>query len=221
METVEIGAELRDQHGTSVARRLRRDGKAPGIFYGPKQESIKIVIDAREFSKSVAALEGSHLIRFRSQAQALTDKVALVKDMQYHPVSGVLLHCDFYEVDLTKKLRVDVPLHFTGRAAGVVAGGILQPLRRQIEVECLPQDIPEYVEVDVAPLDIHNTVHVSELQMPAGVEAIYDSDFTLVTVLPPTVEEAKPVEGEEEVAEAAAAEGEAPKEEAEKAGAES
>jgi large subunit ribosomal protein L25 len=223
METVEIGAELRSDHGSSVARRTRRQGKTPGVFYGPKRESTKILIDSHEFLKQVAALEGSHLIRFRSTAETLADKVALVKEAQYHPVNDTLLHCDFYEVDMTQKLRVDVPLHFTGRAAGVAAGGILQPLRRDIEVECLPSDIPEFIDVDVTALQIHQTVHVRELQLPNGVEGIFDTDFTIVTVLPPTVEEAKPAEAEEEAAaaEEGAAPAEAPKEEAAKTGEES
>jgi large subunit ribosomal protein L25 len=223
METVEIGAELRDDSGSSIARRRRRQGKTPGIFYGPKREATKILIDSHEFRKQVASLEGSHLIRFRSSADTLADKVALVKEAQYHPVKDTLLHCDFYEVDMSQKLRVNVPLHFTGRAAGVAAGGILQPLRREIEVECLPSDIPEFVDVDVTPLEIHQTVHVAELQLPAGVQTIFDTDFTIVTILPPTVEEAKPAEAEEEAAaaEEGAAPAEAPKEEGGKAGQES
>jgi large subunit ribosomal protein L25 len=87
-----------------------------------------------------------------------------------------------------------VPLHFTGKAAGIVLGGILQPVQRDVEVECLPADIPEFIDVDVTPLDIHDAIHVSELQAPAGVTIVYESDATLVTVLPPTVEEVKPTE---------------------------
>jgi len=219
METVELEAEVRTGGGKGVARRLRRTGKAPAIFYGPKRATTPIAIDSKEFALKVSALEGSHLIRFRGAVADLADKVALVKEAQYHPVTGALLHADFYEVDMAAKLRVRVPLHFTGKAAGVAFGGILQPVQRDVEVECLPLDIPEFIDVDVTPLNIHDAIHVSELQAPPGVAIIFDSDATLVTVLPPTVEEVKPAEAAvaEAGAEAAPA-AEAAKPEAEKKG---
>ena len=191
METIELEAELRSSNGKGPARRLRQGGKAPAVFYGPKRATTPITIDSKEFLQKVSALEGSHLIRFRSTADEVASKVALVKDAQYHPVTGAVLHADFYEVDMQAKLRVPVPLHFTGKAAGVALGGILQPVRRDVEVECLPADIPEFINVDVSELNIHDAIHVSQLQVPANVTVRYDTDFTLVTVLPPTVEEVK------------------------------
>jgi large subunit ribosomal protein L25 len=194
METVELEAEPRSQSGKGAAHQTRRAGKVPAVFYGPKRPTAMIAIDSKEFLHKISALEGSHLIRFRSSADNLSNKVALVKDAQYHPVTGAVLHADFYEVDMTEKLRVRVPLHFTGKAAGVALGGILQPVQREVEVECLPGDIPEFINVDVTELNIHDAVHVSQLQAPAGVRICYETDATLVTVLPPTVEEVKVVE---------------------------
>ncbi len=191
METIELEAEVRADGGKGAARRLRQSGKVPAVFYGPKQPALKLVVDSKEFVQKVSALEGSHLIRFRSAADAVSNKVALVKDAQYHPVTGAVLHADFYEVDMAQKLRVRVPLHFSGKAAGVALGGILQPVRRDVEVECLPAQIPPFIEIDVTALNIHDAVHVSELRTPAGVTVHYDTDFALVTVLPPTVEEVK------------------------------
>jgi len=221
METVELEAEVRSESGKGLARRLRRGGKVPAVFYGPKRETTMITIDSKEFLQKVAALEGSHLIRFRSAANTVADKVALVKEAQYHPVTGAVLHADFWEVDMAEKLRVRVPLHFTGKAAGVAFGGILQPVQRDVEVECLPGDIPGFIEVDVTALNIHDALHVSEVQAPAGVTVCYETDTAVVTVLPPTVEEVKVEEAapaaEGVVAEAApAAEGVKP--EAEKKG---
>lgn len=215
MQTVELEAAVRSTGGKGPARRLRQAGKAPAVFYGPKRQTTMIAIDAKEFLQKIAALEGSHLIRFRSASADIGDKVALVKETQYHPVTGAVLHADFYEVDLTQRLRVRVPLHFTGKAAGVALGGILQPVQRDVEVECLPADIPEFLNVDVSALNIHDAVHVSQLQAPEGVKVCYDTDATLVTVLPPTVEEVK-VEEAAAVAEGAAVEG-APVAEAAKA----
>jgi large subunit ribosomal protein L25 len=221
METVELTAEPRSKRGKGASRRIRCTGKAPAVFYGPKRQPMLLAVDSKEFLQKISALEGSHLIRFRSDAEDIANRVALVKETQYHPVTGAMLHVDFYEVDMTEKLRLRVPLHFTGKAAGVAMGGILQPVQRDVEVECLPGNIPGFIGVDVTALNVHDAVHISQLQPPSGVRLVYDTDATLVTVLPPTVEEVKveeaaPVEG----AAAEVAPGtEAAKPEAEKKGA--
>ena len=190
METLEIQADAREAGSKQKARRLRRAGKIPGILYGPKTQAVALEIDRKDFSSRVAGLEGSHLVRLKSASTALAGKVALVKEVQYHPITGEVVHTDFYEVDLTATIQVHVPLHFVGKAAGVVRGGILQPVVREIEVECLPLDIPEFFNVEVSELDIGDSVHIEDLAMPSGVTAIYESNFALVSVVPPTVEEA-------------------------------
>jgi large subunit ribosomal protein L25 len=190
LETLEIRVDARQTGRKRDARRLRRAGKIPAILYGPKTQPVPLELNKKEFSSRVAGLEGSHLVRLKSAATSLAEKVALVKEMQYHPITGEVIHTDLYEVDLTAKIQVNVPLHFTGKAVGVVRGGILQPIVREIEVECLPLDIPQFFNVEVSELDIGDAVHVEELQMPENVTAIYESNFALVTVVPPTVEEA-------------------------------
>ena len=200
METLEIQADNREVGSKNVARRLRQSGKIPGILYGPKTQPVPLELNRKDFSSRIAGLEGSHLVRLKSASPTLADKVALVKEVQLHPITGDVVHTDLYEVDLTAKIQVHVPLHFVGKAAGVVRGGILQPVVREIEVECLPMDIPEFFNVDVSELDIGDSVHVQDLPMPEGVAAIYESNFALVTVATPTVEEAPtptaaPVEG--------------------------
>lgn len=198
MEEITLSVEARSDRGKGAARRLRRSGKVPAVFYGPKSSPTPIAIDRKDFAAHVANLEGSHLIRFQSASSELERRVALVREVQHHPVSDGILHVDFYEVDLTQRLQVTVPLHFVGRARGVAEGGILQPIVREIEVECLPTDIPQFIEVDVTHLDIHDAVHFADVAMPANVTAVFESNEAVVTVLPPTVEEVK----------AAAAEGE-------------
>jgi large subunit ribosomal protein L25 len=201
LETLEIQAEAREKKRKRDARRLLRNGKIPGILYGPKTQAVALEFNQRDFTNRIAGLEGSHLVRLKSASATLADKVALVKEMQYHPISGEVVHADLYEVDLLAKITVRVPLHFIGKASGVVRGGILQPIVREIEVECLPMDIPAYFDVDVSALDIGDSVHIEELTMPDNVAAIYESNLALVSVVPPTVEEAPtptavPVEGE-------------------------
>ncbi len=192
METLEVQVEARDKQRKRDARRLLRSGKIPAILYGPKTAAVSLALDKKEFSRRVAGLQGSHLVRLKSVATALEEKVALVKDMQFHPITGDVIHADFYEVDLTVKIQVRVPLHFVGKAAGTTRGGILQPIVREIEVECLPLDIPEYFNVDVTALDIGDSVHVEDLQMPDGVTSLAEENMALVAVVPPTVEEVAP-----------------------------
>lgn len=190
METLEISVDARAAGSKNMARRLRRSGKIPAILYGPKTEPVPLEVDGKEFSSRVADLEGSHLVRLKSASAALADKVALVKAMQFHPVTGDVVHADLYEVDLSEKIQVRVPLHFVGKAEGVVRGGILQPIVREIEVECLPLDIPQFFDVEVSHLDIGDSVHIKDLVVPEGVTTVSESDLALVTVVPPTVEEA-------------------------------
>lgn len=190
METVEIQVEPREAGSKGKAKQLHRQGKLPGVFYGPKAKSVPLEVDRSQFLSRVADVEGSHLIRIKSSSPLLADRVALVKEMQFHPVTGEIVHADFYEVDLTEKVRVKVPLHFVGKATGVVRGGILQPVVREVEVECLPMDIPEYFNVEVTTLDIGDSLHTRDLPIPAGVTIVSEASLTLVTVVPPTVEEA-------------------------------
>jgi large subunit ribosomal protein L25 len=213
LETLEVQADARAVGSKNQARRLRRSGKIPAILYGPKTPAVPLQLDKKDFSARVAVLEGSHLVRLKSAVPALADKVALVKEMQVHPISGELTHADLYEVDLAAKIQVQVPLRFIGKAAGVTRGGILQPIVREVEVECLPLDIPSAFNVDVSALDIGDSIHVGDIQMPDGVTLVSEASVAVVTVATPTVEEAPaaaaPAEGEAAIAGAAE-----PKEEA-------
>ncbi len=188
MDTLEIQVEARTKQRKRDARRLLRAGKIPAILYGPKMAPVTLALDKKEFSRRVAGLQGSHLVRMKSAAAELAEKVALVKDMQFHPITDDVIHADFYEVDLSARIQVHVPLHFVGKAVGIVNGGILQPILREIEVECLPLDIPEFFDVDVSALDIGDSVHIEDLHMPEGVVSMAEDNLALVTVVPPTVE---------------------------------
>lgn len=206
METVEITIERRTETGKGPMRRLRAAGKVPAILYGPNRQTTAIVCSHEQVERRLAHLEGSHLIRLVHAGGAseadMHERMVLVRDMQRHPVTGAVLHADFFEVDLTERLQVSVPLHFVGKAAGVVAGGILQPVLREIEIECLPTEIPEFIEVDVSRLGIHDAIHVGDLNIPEGTTIAGDGALTVVTVLPPTVEAAGG-QGAGEAAEAA------------------
>jgi large subunit ribosomal protein L25 len=190
MQTVELTIETRSGEGKGPARRLRRTGLAPAVLYGPKRTAVSIAVSASEFDRRVARLEGAHLIRLMpKEGQAtLAETMVLLREIQRHPVSGLLIHADFYEVDLTEKVTVSVPLRFVGKAAGVTAGGVLQPICREIDVECLPTEIPEFIEVDVAALAMHASLPVKDVPLPTGVTAVGDLDLPVVTVVAPTVD---------------------------------
>jgi large subunit ribosomal protein L25 len=207
METVDLACEKREVRPKGLVNRLRRDGRIPGILYGNLSSAMPVAVPAFELNARASAAARQRLIRLKSAAADLNGKHVILKHVQRTPVKGNILHVDFLEVDLSKTLRVNVPLKFTGRPAGAIDGGILQPLEREVLVECLPLEIPESVEVDVTPLGIHDVLHVSALKFTGNVRPIFDTDLPIVTVLPPTVAEAPVVAAEAAPEEAAPAEG--------------
>ncbi len=200
METGELNCEKRPAHPKGLVNALRREGRVPAVLYGRGTPTTSISVSGAELRARMSAASHSRLIRLKSQAAELDGKHVIFKDVQRAPVSGDILHADLYEVDLNRAIRVEVPLRFTGKAAGVAEGGILQPLVRTVGVECLPLEIPEAIDVDVTALGIHDVIHVSAVTFAANVKPIYDQDYAVVSVLPPTVAEAP-------VAAAAAVEG--------------
>ncbi|HXR37255.1 MAG TPA: 50S ribosomal protein L25 [Candidatus Binataceae bacterium] len=209
METLDLNCEKRELGTKGKVRALRRVGKVPGVVYGPKTAAMPIALAGLSLKASVTGDASQRLLRLQAAESDLNGRHVIIKDVQRAPITGEFLHADLYEVDLTAKLQVTVPLRFQGKAKGTADGGILQPLVRTIDVECLPTDIPEAIDVDVTELGIHDAVHISALQFGPNVSPVFDSDYALVTVLPPTVE-AAPVAAEaapEEGAAAAPAEG--------------
>jgi large subunit ribosomal protein L25 len=209
METGELNCDLRPVRPKGIVHALRREGRVPAVLYGRGTQTTTISVNGAELRARMSATSHSRLIRLKSPASELDGRHVIFKDVQRAPVSGNILHADLYEVDLNRPIRVEVPLRFTGKAAGVAEGGILQPLVRAVEVEVLPLEIPETIEVDVSALGIHDVIHISTVSFSGNVKPIYDQDYAVVSVLPPTVAEA-PVAAAP--AEGAAVEGAAPAE---------
>jgi large subunit ribosomal protein L25 len=199
METVDLACEIRAVRPKGLVNRIRHEGRVPAVIYGNHGSAVAIAVAGADLEARVSTASRQRIMRLRSDTPELDGKHVILKEIQKTPVDGNILHADFYEVDLAKPLRVPVPLRFIGRAAGIADGGILSPLERQVEIECLPLEIPEAIEVDVTPLKIHDVLHVSMLQFPANARPIFDTDFPIVTIMPPTVAEvavaAAPVEG--------------------------
>ncbi|MFN2427360.1 MAG: 50S ribosomal protein L25 [Candidatus Binatia bacterium] len=186
MRSIELNVVSRQSEDS--AHRLRKTGALPGVLYGAGADSVRVQVDAHEFGKSGLASHGAHLIKLRSAEASLDQGLALIQEIQGHPVTGKPIHVDFLRVDANKPVTTSVALAFVGKAKGLIEGGILQPVRRELDVRALPGNLPEQIDVDVTSLGIHDAIHVADLVLPNGVEAIYQDNFTIVSVLSPTVE---------------------------------
>lgn len=206
MEKLELQVELRQGAGKGAARRLRETSKVPAVFYGPHLKSpISLSIGEKDVMKVVRS--GSNvLLTLRSAGNSSIDgKMALLKDEEIHPVSRKYIHVDLYEIRMDEKLKVKIPVALVGKAKGVGEGGILEQVTRELEIRCLPTEIPDRIEVDVSSLDIGMSLHISDIKLPKGVTVVADVDYTLASVVPPEAEEvAAPAPTAEAVAGAAA-----------------
>lgn len=218
MEQINLEAQVRKTTGNGPARVLRREGRIPAILYGPKTDAILLSIDNKEFEQIIKKSSiGSVLLKLEIKNGQTGTHSAMVKELQIHPVTGQYLHVDFYEVDLTRKINAMIPVTLTGKSQGVEDGGILQIVRREIEVFCLPTAIPEAIEVDISELEIGGSIHINEVTLPGDVELPEDTDFTVITILAPKLEEEVVEEEELEEGEEAAEEGDAEAAEGEEA----
>ena len=215
MERIELQANVRKTVGNGPARSLRRAGQIPAVLYGPKTEPLLLSINKKDLEQTLKQGSASQLIlNLVIQNGKKLTKSAMIKELQTHPVSGNFIHIDFYEIDMKRKIKVMVPVVTKGISKGVELGGMLNIVRRELELLCLPGDIPEAIEIDISDLDIGDSIHLEEVPLGDNVEISSDVNFTVVTVLSPVVEE---VEEEVEEEELEAAEGEEEGEAAESA----
>jgi len=207
LEQIEIKATVRKGMGKGVARTLRREGKMPAVLYGPHTEAMLLIVNIRELEQVSKKynLSQALLNLVIEDGKTITKKV-MVKELQTHPVYMNFLHVDFYEIAMDRKIRVDVPVVTKGKAIGVEHGGIVQIVRRELEVLCLPGEIPEIIEIDITELDIGDSVHVKEIPLGEGIEIPAEVNYTVLTILSPKVEAVEVEEVEEEEAEAEAEE---------------
>ncbi len=212
-ETI-LSAQTRSTKGKGAMRKLRRAGKIPGVVYG-LETPVSVQVDAHEAAMLVKALHGSERLISLQVENGGADKAkaVLLKEVQTTPVGGNILHIDFLEVDVSQTVQVAVEVHPEGRSQGETMGGILQQVTREITIECLPTNIPESIPADVTALEIGHSLHLSDIPLPEGIQAITPLEETLFVVAAPRVEEAaeeEGVEGEEGELEAGEeAEGEA------------
>jgi len=216
MTTVALAAQSRTETGKGVARSLRRQALIPAVFYGPAVDPIPLILQSRELEKLITTGAGENILIDLNieDGKSTQSHRAMIKEIQVDPVKQNILHVDLYAISMDKKISVEVPITLTGTAVGVSdEGGILQQVSRTLEVSCLPDRIPEAFELEVTALAIGDSLHVSDLEIPEGVDILAEDELTVASVVPPTkVEEIEPevleeeeegeeVEEEEEVAE--------------------
>lgn len=198
MAQARLKAEKRDTTGKGAARKLRGSGRIPAVLYGHGDETRSLSVDAHELEM---LMQRVHIENTIVQLQIGGERAgikALAREVQRHPHRPVILHVDFYQIHAGEKITVEIPIRLVGQAPGVKTGGLMQHALTELEVRCLPDDIPEYLEADVSAMEIGDSLHVSDVALPAGVEAMQDADRTICSVIPPQAGVAEP--GEEEAA---------------------
>lgn len=190
MQRPVLTAEIREGVGKEKAKKLRAKGLIPAIFYGPRSQTIPLVIDSKELAKVLQTEAGENvLIDLDIRKGAQSDrKVVMLKDIQIDSLQSITLHTDFFEVAMDEMVTVEVPVHLVGKPEGTKVGGILDQIRRVIQIQCFPGDIPKNIDIDVSPLKIGDSIHVQDIQVEKA-KIISDTNFTIATVLPPVVEE--------------------------------
>ena len=211
MEIFDLKTTQRNTFGKGSARALRRKGLIPAVLYGPKRDSVSLTISPLDLDKIYKDSGTERVILNLKIENGGTQKaIAVVKEVQSSPVTGQYLHIDFYEISLNEEIVVNVPVEVTGKSKGIERGGFLQLVRHELEISCLPTDMPDKIEVDVTSLDIGDSIHIGDVDLGDKVRILADTGLTVVTVVPPTVEEEEvPEEELEEVEETPAEEAEA------------
>ena len=201
MELIELKSNIRTAAGKGAARVLRSDNRIPAVLYGPKTAPILLSVNVQDFNEAIKNTSaGQMILNLVIQNGESITKTAMIKELQIHPVSRNFLHIDFYEISMDRKITVKVPVVIQGMSKGVEVGGTLQTVRHELEVSCLPLNIPESIEIDVTDLDIGDSIHIGDISPEGDIEFLEEDHLTIATVLAPAIEE-EPVEEEEEEAE--------------------
>jgi large subunit ribosomal protein L25 len=203
IETV-VAAEARESRGKNEARRVRVSGRIPAVIYGAFQDPRAVSLNPKDILRIIHGKTGHNSI-FDVEIEGIEKTPVIVADEQYHPVKGTLMHIDLKRIDLTRKLRVSVPIHVTGEPKGVKQqGGVLDVVTKRVEIECIPDDIPDRFDIDVTELMIGTNIRVSDLPLKEGVRVLTAPEAVLAHVVgireEVVAEVAAPVLAEPEVA---------------------
>lgn len=198
MKQLVLTARVRESKGKGAARKLRRNNQIPAIFYGPESKPVMLVVDYPELEHIIKQGTGENMILdLEIQSDSATDtKKVTIKDLLIDPVKDTFLHADFYEISMDREITLPVSIHLINTPIGVTNGGILQHIRRELTISCLPDKLVDFLEIDVSGLDIGDSVHIRDIELPDGVTSTEEAHLTVAVLAAPTVKE------EEEEAEA-------------------
>lgn len=202
MEILELNATLRTSTGNSPSRALRREGNIPAVLYGPGSESVLLSVGAVDLERALKkASAGQIIFNMAIQNAGSGARTAMIKELQTHPLSRKFLHVDFYEISKDRKITANVPIVVKGKCKGIEEGGMLQIIQREVEVMCLPFEIPQSIPIDITDLEIGDSIHIKDLKVAENIELSAEANETILTVLSTKSDEKTPGE---EVAEGTA-----------------
>ncbi len=196
-----LNVEPRVRIGKGGARKVRRDGLVPAVVYGKGMEALNLRVDPKALQQAIATEAGWNTLITLKGDGPFDGKVVILKDLQIDAIRRDAQHVDFLAINLKNKINVMVPVHPVGKSLGEKEGGTLQLVRHELEVLCLPTDIPTAIEIDVTALNVGDVVHLSDINLPEGVEVPQDVNFTVLTIMARKVEEVEPGEEAEETEE--------------------
>lgn len=200
MERVELNVQTREGTGKSTAKKLRKKGEIPAVVYTKGKPSLHIITNNRQFVKLLHQKGVNVIIDLKVKTETNPqERTVLIKEIQNDPLKGDILHIDFQQIKLTERIKVHVPLVTKGECPGVKEGGILEYILRELEIECLPTEIPKELFVDISALKIGEAIHVKDLSVPKDLKVITQPELIAVIVKMPVEEvpvEEKPVEAE-------------------------
>lgn len=183
MQILNLNVETRAGKGTGPSRRTRVAGEIPGVIYGEGQEPVSIKLNARAFQFDVVNKGGQHaIVQVQVTDNPSLSGPALLKSVQHHPVKGHVIHTDFMRISLDKPVTTAVAIHYTGRAKGVGDGGVADVQLHEVQVECLPLNVPTHLDVDITELGLGASLHVRDIAAPEGVTVVSDPDRTIIAI---------------------------------------
>jgi large subunit ribosomal protein L25 len=191
-QQAKLTVQTRTQVGRNAIKKVRKEGLIPGVIYGVGQEPINLEVNGRQLSTVLAHASSENILLELEivDGDNKRNSLAMIQEVQHHPIQRQILHVDFHAVSATEKITAEVPIETIGEPVGVKTnGGLLEHNLRDLEVECLPADLPERIEVDVTNLDVNQSIHVKDLKLTPGVEAVTDADLTVVAVSAARVDE--------------------------------
>jgi len=187
MHQLTLAALERESKGKGAARKLRKNNQLPAIFYGPATKPIKLAINYPEFERitKLSGFENTILdLKITSRHGEETRK-AMVKKLMIDPVKDFCIHADFYEISMDKEITVDIPIRLVNTPIGLTNGGLLQVVRRELAISCLPDKLIDSLDIDVSGLDIGDSVHIRDIALPEGMSCVEEGDITVAIVSAP------------------------------------